>query len=308
MGNICYVKTEAGGPLLFCRLKGTFKLGEYSKYTNPVAVGDFVEVEWDEASKTGIIVNILPRRNGIIRKATNLSKRYHLIAANIDNILVFYTLRMPQVLPQFVDRVLVAAESFHIHAMLVFSKIDMYSEEEMLYLNEQISIYERIGYPCLLTSVETGEGIERIKNILKDKTTVLAGNSGTGKSSLLKTIAPEVRVKISPISEYHQSGRHTTTLAEMFSLSFGGEIIDTPGLRSFAPVDIPREELSHYFPEMRVYLNQCRYHNCQHLNEPGCEVKKALEAGKIAKSRYQSYCAIYHDYDQDTVYRRDKYA
>ncbi|GIV42615.1 MAG: putative ribosome biogenesis GTPase RsgA [Vicingaceae bacterium] len=304
-GNLHWIEGEDLKQYI-CVLKGKYRLDEH-QLTNPIAVGDHVAFEWNEEKQKGVITQIYPRKNYILRKATKLSRRYHIIASNVDLALIFFTIKLPKVLPAFIDRLLVAVESFRIPAAIVFNKIDLYDEDDQMELSYWKDVYESIGYECIPVSAVTHTGLEIVKEKMKNKVCVMTGNSGTGKSSLLKAIAPELQVRIGEISAQHLTGKHTTTFAQMYRLSFGAQLIDTPGLRAFAPVDIEKQHLSHYFPEMRIYLNQCKFNDCRHINEPGCAVLAALEEGKIAPSRYQSYLDLYFD-DNNDPYRRDEYA
>ncbi len=271
-----------------CRIKGRFRL-EGIKHTNPIAVGDWVEVEKESSTEHGIITKIEQRKNYIIRKSSNLSKQTHIIASNIDQLLIVATLVYPVTSLGFIDRLLLTAEAYHIPSIIVFNKSDLCEGELAEILNQTIHLYKNIGYTCFDTSIISGKNTETLKEILTQKTTLVSGHSGVGKSSLLNSISPNLHLKTGQISNFSQKGMHTTTFAEMFELDFGGYIIDTPGIKEFGLVDFDEAELSHYFIEMRPYLTQCKFNNCKHLNEPGCAIKQAVESGLIAEERYESY-------------------
>lgn len=291
-GSWYQVKNQEGH-LIQCRIKGKFRL-EGIKHTNPIAVGDFVEYEVEDNNEqnTAVIHKIYDRKNYIIRKSSNLSKQTHIIASNIDQALLVAALVQPQTSLGFIDRFIMTAEAYHIPTIVVFNKSDLYEGGLEDILNETMSIYQNIGYTCFETSVVSGKNTDKLKSILKDKTTLVAGHSGVGKSSLLNHISPGLNLKTGDISNFSQKGTHTTTFAEMFDLSFGGSIIDTPGIKEFGIVDFNESEISHYFKEMRPYITQCRFNNCKHLNEPGCAVKEAVENGEIAQERFNSYMNI----------------
>jgi ribosome biogenesis GTPase len=291
-GSWYQVKTQEGH-LIQCRIKGKFRL-EGIKHTNPIAVGDFVEyeIENNNEQNTAVIHKIYDRKNYIIRKSSNLSKQTHIIASNIDQALLVAALVQPQTSLGFIDRFIMTAEAYHIPTIIVFNKSDLYEGALKDILNETMSIYQNIDYTCFETSVLSGQNTDKLKSILKDKTTLVAGHSGVGKSSLLNHISPGLNLKTGDISNFSQKGTHTTTFAEMFELSFGGSIIDTPGIKEFGIVDFNESEISHYFKEMRPYITQCRFNNCKHLNEPGCAVKEAVGNGKIAQERFNSYMNI----------------
>lgn len=291
-GSWYQVKTQDGN-YVQCRIKGKFRL-EGIKHTNPIAVGDQVdyEIETNNEQHTGVINKIHDRKNYIIRKSSNLSKQTHIIASNIDQALLVASLVQPQTSLGFIDRFIMTAEAYHIPTILIFNKADLYEGPLADILDETMSMYRKIGYQCLETSVVNGKNTEQLKLMLKDKTTLVAGHSGVGKSSLLNSISPGLNLKTGDISNFSQKGTHTTTFAEMFELSFGGNIIDTPGIKEFGIVDFNESEISHYFKEMRPYINKCRFNNCKHLNEPGCAVKEAVGNGEIAQERFESYINI----------------
>lgn len=280
-----------------CRLRGKFKI-QGLKVTNPIAVGDQVmfEVE-DVAANTGIITDILPRENYIVRKSVHKTAHGHILAANLDQAILIVTLTFPRTSIGFMDRFLVTAESFRIPAVIVFNKTDLLDNETRTYQYQLAALYESIGYGCLHTSVVQNEGIEDFRKLLHHKKSLVSGHSGVGKSSLVNRIAPQLNLRTAKVSTFANKGVHTTTFAEMFEIEEGSYIIDTPGIKELGLMDIAKEELSHYFPEMRDRLNECRFHNCTHVHEPGCAVIVAVEAGQIAVSRYTSYLSMLEDYD-----------
>lgn len=281
----------SNGQYLDCRLRGQFRI-KGIKSTNPVAVGDHVEVSISNENGDGIITSISDRKNHVIRKATNLSKQTHIIAANIDQGILIATLAQPRTSMGFIDRFLCTCEAYEVPASLVFNKLDLYDETQLQQLDAYIKLYEEVGYPCFKVSALQPETLDGLKEHMKDKVSLVSGHSGVGKSSLINAIDNRLDLRVGNISDYHEKGKHTTTFAEMFELSFGGFIIDTPGIKEFGLVDIQPEEVSHYFPEMLSRLNGCKYYNCTHVNEPGCAVKQALHDGEIAISRYESYLSI----------------
>lgn len=285
-----YVVKGMDGLWYNARIKGKFKIDDITS-TNPITVGDEIDIEVEEGGEqSAVITHIYDRRNYINRQSPAHKHQHHIIAANIDQALLVCTIREPRTSQGFIDRFLVAAESYHIPAILVFNKSDLHREKDTLLFEERKFMYESIGYSVLLISVEKGEGTEDIQRILKDKTSLISGHSGVGKSSFINAAIPAFALKTQEVSGWSGKGLHTTTFAEMFDLPFGGRIIDTPGIREFGLVDIPRQELSHYFPEMRALIAACQFNNCLHINEPGCAVKAAVESGKINIERYVSYC------------------
>lgn len=277
-----------------CRIKGKFRTHGI-KSTNPVAVGDWVEFELEPGQQNGVINELEPRKNYIIRKSVNLSKQTQIIGANLDQAILVVTLASPATSTGFIDRFLVTAEAYSIPAVLIFNKLDLFSDEGLELLAEFMALYEQLGYPCYAVSALVGEHIEEVRALLKDKTTLVSGHSGVGKSTLVNAVVPEADLKTGEISDWSDKGKHTTTFAEMIDLPFGGKLIDTPGIRELGIVDIEPQELSHFFPEMRALLNQCKFHNCRHINEPGCALLQAVEAGEIEPSRYDSYISIYNN-------------
>jgi len=293
-GSWYSVKDTETGEVISCTIRGKLRT-EGIKSTNPLTVGDYVKYNVPDNTETGIIYQIFDRKNYIVRKSTNLSKQTHILAANIDQAVLMVTLKNPVTYSVFIDRFLITAEAYNIPAKLIFNKIDLYDDKEKQLLNEYIKAYELAGYECIQTSVTQKINIEKITQLLKNKITLIAGNSGVGKSSLINFIDPALHLKTNEISSYHKSGKHTTTFAEMFDLSVGGSIIDTPGIRGFGLHDIKKEELFHYFPEIFKASENCKYYNCTHVHEPGCAVKIAVEENKIHPMRYHNYLNILSD-------------
>jgi ribosome biogenesis GTPase len=286
-GSWYTVYTEAGYQRL-CRLRGKYRIKDI-RTTNPIAVGDHVKISMEEGKETGIIELIEDRRNFIIRKATNLSKAAHIVAANLDQALLVVTLQNPRTSTGFMDRFLVTAEAYHLPVTLVFNKYDLLDEKAIGNQQKLIDCYEKIGYHCLEVSAVSGFGLDRLIQTLKDKVSLFSGHSGVGKSALINAIDPALNLRIGEISEYHAKGKHTTTFAEMHPLVFGGWIVDTPGIKEFGLFDLEKETLAQRFPEMRERMLQCRFANCTHRHEPGCAVKEALKAGEIFEFRYNNY-------------------
>lgn len=281
-----------------CRIKGRLRL-KGIKSTNPVAVGDRVIITLENDTE-GIITEVLPRENYIIRKSVNLSKQTHIIAANIDQVFLLITLNNPPTFTAFIDRFLVTAEAYQIPAVLVFNKLDTYSTSEKDTLKSLKELYEAIGYDCYSISALNQEGVDQIRSLMRNKVSMFSGHSGVGKSTLINAIAPNLNLKTAAISQQHQQGQHTTTFAEMFDLPDDCRIIDTPGIKGFGVVDMEPEEIGPYFVEFEQFLNQCKFHNCRHDREPQCGVKDALDRGEIAASRYRSYLQLLED---DSQYR-----
>jgi ribosome biogenesis GTPase len=279
------------GTIIQCTLKGILRTKDI-KTTNPVAVGDRVEVDLFKETDRGVIRNVLERHNYIIRKSTNLSKISHIIAANIDQAFLIATLVQPRTSTGFIDRFLVTAEAYHIPAGIVFNKIDLYDSELRQRHHELVELYTGIGYQCFGTSAVSGEGIDLLAKSLNHNTTLFSGHSGVGKSAIINILEPGLRLKTAEISAWHLKGVHTTTFAELFGLSSGGFIIDTPGIREFGLIDFRKEEVAERFPEMRALMHQCQFHNCTHVHEPRCAVKRALDEGKIDAGRYRNYLRI----------------
>ena len=283
-----YTVVLDNGRKLKCKLRGKFRLQKIEA-TNPVVVGDYVYIEQDKEKGSCWIVEIAERERCIVRRAQNWSKQVQYLACNVDQAVLVVTLIMPQTPLEFIDRFLVSATAYDIPAKLVFNKIDLYTDELMEYLHELMDMYQKIGYETLAVSALEKINLEQFKQMLKDKITVLAGNSGVGKSSLINAIDPKLNLKTAQISYKYLTGRHTTTFTQMYKLDFGGYIIDTPGIRGFGLAGLTKQDIAHNFPEMFKYLGKCKYYNCLHINEPGCAVKEAVEKGEIPWSRYRSY-------------------
>jgi ribosome biogenesis GTPase len=287
-----YITKDEKGKQFNARIKGVLKISGLTS-TNPIAVGDVVRMELEnELESTATITDIEDRKNYIARVSPHNKNQHHIVASNLDQSFLFATIKDPKTSQGFIDRFLVSSEAFHVPAIIVFNKADVYKTKELARFNELKDIYEGVGYKVILASVVNGEGIEEVKEMLANKTTLLSGHSGVGKSSLINAIFPQLSLKTKEVSEWSGKGMHTTTFAEMFDLPLGGKVIDTPGVREFGLVDIEKKELSHYFPEMRVRLNDCQFNNCMHINEPGCAIKTALNDGQIAVDRYVSYMTI----------------
>lgn len=295
-GSWYTVKTD-DGQLIESKIKGNFRL-KGIRSTNPVAVGDHVEIITNQEG-TAFISAIEDRRNYIIRKSPNLSKQSHILAANVDQALLVVTVNYPQTSTTFIDRFLASAEAYSVPVVLVFNKHDLLSEEELHYEKMMCTLYETVGYKCVEISAETGEGVEQLFPILKDKITLLSGNSGVGKSTLINRLIPHASQRTAEISDAHNTGMHTTTFSEMIELPDGGYLIDTPGIKGFGTFDIEKEELTSYFKEIFHFSKDCRFSNCTHTHEPGCAVIKAVEDHFIAASRYQSYLSMLEDKDEN---------
>ena len=289
-----------------CRIKGRFRI-QGIKSTNPVAVGDRVIFELEKTSDaiTGVIIDIDTRDNYIIRKSVNLSKQTHIIAANIDQCFLIVTLNNPPTFTAFIDRFLVTCEAYHIKAILLFNKVDTFSEEEFGEVKYLAEMYREIGYTCVGVSAKTGKNVDQVKDMMLGKTSMFSGHSGVGKSTLVNALEPSLDLKTKEISGQHMQGQHTTTFAEMFDLTFEARIIDTPGIKGFGVVDIEKEELGNYFPEFFALKDQCKFNNCLHIEEPKCAVKEALENDELSWSRYQSYKQIIEGDEEN--YRRNVY-
>lgn len=301
-GSWYQIKAE-NGEFYSCRIKGKFRM-DGIKSTNPVAVGDWVQFELEAHTDdvSGVIHDIEKRKNVIVRKSVNLSKQQHIIAANIDTVFLLITLNNPLTSTVFIDRFLVSTEAFDVNTVLVFNKIDTCDAQELVALEELIAVYEKIGYTCLKLSAKELSSCQELIALMKNKTTSFAGHSGVGKSTLVNTIEPGLRLKTSEISTQHLQGQHTTTFAQMHDLSFGGSIVDTPGIRGFGLVDIEKEEISSFFPEFFELKADCKFNNCLHVDEPKCAVLEAYASGEIAMSRYKSYLQILED-DEALNYR-----
>ncbi|MCB9198169.1 MAG: ribosome small subunit-dependent GTPase A [Flavobacteriales bacterium] len=297
-----YQIRDINGNYLDARIKGKFRI-QGIKTTNPIAVGDWVSYSNGDNNEF-VITEIEERKNYVIRKSVNLSKQAHIIGANIDCALLVVTIANPRTSTGFIDRFLVSTEAYGIETIIVFNKCDLLDKEQMTELDHLISIYTAIGYQCIKTSAITKQGIDEVKQLLRDKTTLLSGHSGAGKSSLINAVDPDIETKVGEISDVHYKGKHTTTFAEMFPLSYGGDIIDTPGIKGFGIIDIDKSELNHYFKEMMALLPECKFHNCQHIDEPKCAVKEAVDNGSISIERYSNYLAMMTE-DDDQHYRHN---
>lgn len=284
------------GEVLECRLKGKIRLDD-RKTTNPVAVGDIVDIETDKDGSQ--ISRIHTRKNYIIRKSINLSKQAHILASNLDQAVLIATLVAPRTSLGFIDRFLVTAEAYDIPAKIIFNKKDILDEDSLQLQAEIMQLYTNIGYECYAVSSLNRQDIESVKPLFKDKTTLIAGHSGVGKSSFVNALEPHLDLKTGDISAAHLKGTHTTTFAELFPLSFGGNIIDSPGIKELGLVEMKKEEVGHYFPEIRERMNDCKFNNCLHVNEPKCAVLKAVEDGEISQERYQSYLGILNGEEMD---------
>ncbi len=290
------VKLETG-ERVSARIRGKFRL-DGLKVTNPVAAGDHVELEKDKDDNF-VIHQILPRKNYIIRRSVNLSKQYHILATNLDQAILIVCASHPKTFSEFIDRFLLTATAYHIPAILIFNKIDLYGDEELAQLKTWEEIYTAAGYECRRVSAQSGEGVQDVKMLLQNKITMLSGHSGVGKSTLVNAVDSNLNLKTSEISDMHEQGKHTTTFAEMHELSFGGYVIDTPGIKGLGLADMTKSELCKYFPEFLPFSAQCKFHNCVHINEPGCSVKEAVANGKIREERYKSYLNMYNDDEQE---------
>ena len=286
-----YKVLDSQGNNVDCTIRGKLRTREF-EITNPVAVGDNVLFERTPEHTSGIITEVLERKNYILRKASNLSKQSQIIAANIDQAFLMVTIVLPETPVEFIDRFLVTAEAYRVPAFIVINKTDLYNDEateKMVYLEE---MYSRIGYECIRLSLKNGENVDLLKSKMKDRISLVSGNSGVGKTTLINTLSPGLNLKTSEISDYHKQGKHITTFPEMHRMPFGGFVIDTPGIRGFGVVDMEKNEIYHFFPEIFRISHDCRYYNCLHLDEPGCAVRKAVEEGEIDFLRYRSYLNI----------------
>ena len=282
------------GEIIECNIKGKFRV-KGIRTTNPVAVGDNVLFEFEGGKRSGVITEVLERKNYILRKSSNLSKESQIIAANIDQVFLMITVIFPETPVEFIDRFLITAEAYRIPAHIIINKTDLYGPEENERMEYLISVYNRIGYQCFRLSVINNTGTNSIKEKMKDRVSLLAGNSGVGKSSLLNIFDPSLNLKTEKVSEYHRQGKHITTFPEMHRMPFGGFVIDSPGIRGFGVVDMERNEIYHFFPEIFRISRKCRFYNCLHLDEPGCAVRDAVQEGIIDPLRYRSYVNILED-------------
>ena len=294
-------RVESEGHFYVCRIKGKFRV-KGIKSTNPIAVGDNVLfiIDPNSEEKTGVITEIEVRQNYIVRKSVNLSKQIHIIAANIDQVFLMITLKTPPTFPAFIDRFLITAKAYEIKTVLLFNKIDQYNSQELIEMRSLKEVYEKIGYDCYEVVATDINTLGKIQNIMTEKVSMISGHSGVGKSTLINSLSPSLDLKTANISLQHEQGQHTTTFAEMFDLEGGAKLIDTPGIRGFGVVDIKKEELSGYFVEFSILDKECKFNNCMHINEPQCAIKKALERGEIAYTRYKSYLQLLED---DILYR-----
>lgn len=295
-----YLVRTNNGQDIECKVKGNFRL-KGIRSTNPVSVGDRVSITINNEG-TAFITELKDRKNYIIRKSSNLSKQSHIIATNVDQCFLIVTINRPATSTTFIDRFLASAEAYNVPVNLIFNKTDIYDQDEIEYMDALINLYEHIGYLCFKVSALNNEGLEEVRNKIKGKVTLLSGHSGVGKSTLINTLVPTVKVKTAAISEYHQKGVHTTTFSEMLELPEGGWIIDTPGIKGFGTIDMNPEEISHYFPEIFKFSAECRFNNCLHLNEPNCAVRAAVEQHYISESRYKSYLSMLEE-DTNDKYR-----
>ena len=292
------------GEFIKARIQGKFR-NLSIRTTNPVSVGDKVDVSINDNNEA-VIKNIYPRKNYIIRKSVNLSKEAHIIASNIDLAILLVTIVSPLTSPGFIDRFTVTAEAYNIPLLIVFNKVEIYDSKALAKLEDLEKSYSKAGYPTLRMSVLENIGTEDLKKKIQDKSVLVSGNSGAGKSTLINNLIPDLRLKVGKISETHKTGKHTTTFAEMFDYNSQTKIIDTPGIKGFGLVDFEKKELATFFPEMLSILNHCKFHNCKHINEPGCEVLEQLKSHNFSNTRYQSYLAMYKE-DEDTNYRKNNY-
>ncbi len=279
------------GKRINCSIKGKLRIKEF-RTTNPIAVGDNILFEIDTKTNTGIITEVLDRKNWILRKATNLSKHSQIIAANIDQVFLMITIILPETQVEFIDRFLIAAEAYRVPAKIIINKTDLYGETELTKLEYLESIYKNIGYDCIRLSLKEPTNLEVLKQLMRGKTSLISGNSGVGKTTLLNAFDPLLKLKTAEISDYHKQGKHITTFPEMHQMPFDGYVIDTPGIRGFGVVDMERNEIYHFFREIFKISKECRFNNCLHLDEPGCAVRNAVEKGDIAFLRYKSYLNI----------------
>ncbi|MBN1251362.1 MAG: ribosome small subunit-dependent GTPase A [Bacteroidales bacterium] len=295
---------KSGNKITNCKIKGKFRTKGINS-TNPVAVGDVVDFLILKEEETGLINKLHDRKNYIIRKSINLSRKSHIIAANIDIAFLIITLKKPRTNTVFIDRFLVSSEAYNIPVCLVFNKIDIYNQSDIEEMENLISLYQKIGYSSIKISAKEKIGIDNFVDLLKNKVSVISGNSGVGKSTLINTINPDFKIRTDEISDYHQKGKHTTTFSEMFELQENTYIIDTPGIKGFGLVDLEKENLSTYFPEMLKLQGKCKFYNCTHTHEPNCAIIKAVENNEVDSSRYKSYLSLLND--DSGKYREDIY-
>ena len=294
-GSWYLVRTDEGKDVE-CKVKGRFRL-QGIRATNPVAVGDRVRISLNREG-TGFIEEIEDRKNYIIRRASNLSKQSHILAANLDQCMLIVTVNYPETSTTFIDRFLASAEAYQVPMKLLFNKVDAYDADELRYLDALVALYESIGYPCYRLSAVEGMGVDSVRRLLRGNITLFAGNSGVGKSTLINALLPGTAARVGEISAYHNKGMHTTTFSEMYPVEGGGYVIDTPGVKGFGTFDMEVGEIGHYFPEIFRFSAQCRYGDCTHRNEPGCAVRRAVEEHYVSESRYASYLSMLEDKDE----------
>jgi ribosome biogenesis GTPase len=282
------------GKTVECTIKGKFRVKEL-RTTNPVAVGDYILFEFEKSNISGVITEVLDRKNYILRKSSNLSKQSQIIAANLDQVFLMITIILPETPVEFIDRFLITAEAYRIPASIIINKTDLYGEGEQSKMLNLISLYSKIGYECFSLSVKDKSGIDALREKMKDKINLISGNSGVGKSTLLNLLNPSLNLKTEEVSDYHKQGKHITTFPEMHRMPFGGFVIDTPGIRGFGMVHMERNEIYHFFPEIFRISRDCRFYNCLHYDEPGCAVRSAVESGQVNPLRYRSYLNILDD-------------
>jgi ribosome biogenesis GTPase / thiamine phosphate phosphatase len=295
---------DSGDNTIPCKIKGKLRTSHY-RSTNPVAVGDRVSFYRLEKENTGIITEIHDRKNYIIRKSSKLSKETHVLAANLDQAFLMVSLTLPRTTLRFIDRFLATSEAYQVPAILIFNKTDLYDSNLKTEMDQLADMYGKIGYESVRTSALKHEGITELKERMRDKINLVAGNSGVGKSSIINSMDPSLNLKTRAVSEYHKTGRHTTTFSEMFELGSGGFIIDTPGIKGFGIIDMDKEEIFHFFPDIFKLAKDCQYYNCMHINEPNCAVRKAVEEDWLSNSRYESYLSLY--FEDTGKYRTSKY-
>ncbi len=297
--NSYIVEDIESGNEVTCSIKGKFRLNNI-RTTNPLAVGDYVDYETVEATGSSVVVAIEPRNNYIIRRSTNLSKESHIIASNVDNVFLVVTLHSPPTSYEFIDRFLVTCELYKVDVVILLNKVDLYDEEE---IEDFIYNYKLAGYDVVLCSTVTGEGIEGVADMMRGKKSLFSGNSGVGKSSIIKALAPSFDIKVGDISLSHSKGKHTTTFSQMFKLASDTYLIDTPGIKGFGILDLKNEEVARYFPDLFKHIDKCQFYNCTHTHEPKCEVKRMVEEGEISAHRYYSYLKILEDENGKDKYR-----